>query len=442
MTHSLLSSLVSNGLAALLLATVVWLITRKIKSPPLAHALWLLVLVKLISPPLFDVPLPSLREIEEPPATVNLTQNNFVEASLPSMQSEAETLHEGGRESIAELPVYLDGTLAKSTPDPVEFADEFEPVLTAEANINEPIVPHRSALSEILCVVWAAGVAIWLAVAAIRILRFRKLLARTRPANAGLQQEVAQLAADFGLRSLPQVRIAAGVMPPLTWALWGRPVVLLPSKLLDELTDAERHTLLAHELAHLKRRDHLVRWLEIAAVGLNWWQPVAWFTQMQLHRASEECCDAWVIRRFPQLTRAYAEALLKTVDFLAAAQPSLPIGSTGFGQAHQLKRRFEMILHERKNDRMTWLVRLMVAAVACVVLPLSVKSLWAEPPKPGIQPGDLIDVAKLRENQRVASERLNAEFTGQHVISDTIARHPGVIVAEAPKKVDDQKDWC
>ena len=48
----------------------------------------------------------------------------------------------------------------------------------------------------------------------------------------------------------------------MTWWTGGRVRVLVPAGLCDELDLGRLRWILAHELAHVKRRDHLVRWLE------------------------------------------------------------------------------------------------------------------------------------------------------------------------------------
>jgi len=81
------------------------------------------------------------------------------------------------------------------------------------------------------------------------------------------------------------------------------PRILLPRDLWAELSEEQRDTLLLHELAHLRRRDHWVRRLELVVLGLYWWLPVAWWACRCLHEAEEECCDAWVIEQFPATPR-------------------------------------------------------------------------------------------------------------------------------------------
>src|SRR5688500_1972047 len=52
-----LSWIVSNVLLALLLALAAWFMQRWLRRPAIAHILWVLVLVKLVTPPLVSVSL-------------------------------------------------------------------------------------------------------------------------------------------------------------------------------------------------------------------------------------------------------------------------------------------------------------------------------------------------------------------------------------------------
>jgi beta-lactamase regulating signal transducer with metallopeptidase domain len=78
---------------------------------------------------------------------------------------------------------------------------------------------------------------------------------------------------------------------------------------------------------------------------LFWWNPVAWWARRQLHRAEEECCDAWVLSALPERSREYAGAILETLDFLSGAQPVMPAFASGLGAADILERRLKMILY-------------------------------------------------------------------------------------------------
>jgi len=211
--------------------------------------------------------------------------------------------------------------------------------------------------------------------------RFRRVLQLAEPAGAELTGEVARLAARIGLARSPSVRLTRRRVPPLVWGLVGRPTMLLPVELVQSLSDEARETLLVHELAHLTRRATCARWLELAAIGLYWWHPVAWWARRNVEEAEEQCCDARVVAMLPHAARAYAETLLATVEFLAEPGGAVPWGARAFAEIGPIQRRLTMILDERASKRMTWPARTMLAIVALAVLPMSISALWADPAK-------------------------------------------------------------
>src|SRR5262249_37178674 len=141
---------------------------------------------------------------------------------------------------------------------------------------------------------------------------------------------------------------------PMVWALAGRPRLVIPSDLWATLDETQRSTLLVHELAHLRRLDHLVRWLELAVSALYWWLPAVWWARRQLREAEERCCDAWVVWALPRSARAYAETLIETVDYLSGARAAAPALASGFGASSQLKRRLTVILRGGVSRRLGW----------------------------------------------------------------------------------------
>ena len=118
----------------------------------------------------------------------------------------------------------------------------------------------------------------------------------------------------------------------------------MPEGLLPKLTSEERDTLLVHELAHVRRRDHWVRLLELAVTVVFWWYPVTWWVRRALRRAEERCCDEWVLRLMPTSAQAYAEGLLKSLDHVAGEPDPLPVGASGAGPVRDLETRLKEIL--------------------------------------------------------------------------------------------------
>jgi WD40 repeat protein len=211
---------------------------------------------------------------------------------------------------------------------------------------------------------WAAGSAVWLAVSARRVRRFARLLRFAAAAPPALEADVAALAPRLGLRRPPRVRLLPGAVPPLVWGFW-RPTLYFPAELLGRVSAEGRLTLVAHELAHLRRRDHLVRWLEFVALAAYWWCPLVWLARRELRRFEEESCDAEVAGALPGTAHAYATAVLETVELLAAARPA-PVAGTG--DAASLRGRLVQILDGRCPARPSTRARLATAAAGLALL--------------------------------------------------------------------------
>jgi beta-lactamase regulating signal transducer with metallopeptidase domain len=246
---------------------------------------------------------------------------------------------------------------------------------TEEPAPPEPAFPWQA----LLIILWATGSVLWWALAGWRVYRFQILLRHAQPAPPDLQAHAGRLAARFGRTRCPGVWLVPGPLSPMLWALAGTPRLLLPADLWDRLSDEQRDTLLLHELAHWHRGDHWVRRLELLVLGLYWWHPVAWWARRQLQEVEEQCCDAWVVWGLPESAAAYADALVTTLAFLSRPQAALPIGASGMGRLHPVKRRLSMILRGTTPRALTWPA--FVALLALVAL-LPLRPTWAVPGTP------------------------------------------------------------
>jgi beta-lactamase regulating signal transducer with metallopeptidase domain len=339
-----------NAVAATLLAVVAAAVTRLARRPALAHGLWLLVLLKLLTPPVWQVPLPwpqcgPVPQAEGP-------------AALPADTTTA--------------------TAAPAAPDaPPALPEPVEPTVPAAPRAAPP--PAAEVGKAAVCALWLGGALAWWAVAAVRVRGFRRLLGLAGPAAGPVQEQARRLAGQLGLGCCPPVHLVRASVSPLLWALAGRAHLLFPAALWGRLSAEQRDTLLLHELAHLRRRDHWVRRLEVVAVGLYWWLPVAWWARRALQEAEEQCCDAWVVAARPDAAAAYAAALVETVAFLSEPRPAFPFGASGAGQGPLLKRRLTMILHD-KPARLPRLGLRAVLAFGAMLLPLLPAPGHGQPP--------------------------------------------------------------
>lgn len=284
------------------LAGVAWMATRRTGSPSLAHGPWLLPLAVLLVPPFVSIPIWS-----------------------------------AGVDPVVPLaPVVISVPHAEPTP-------------SAWAILFSWLGTHGK---ETLVWLWLLGAASVLAWTLVRTLRFHRSLARaSETAPRAVQRLAREIARGLGLGAVPAVYATGAQLSPMVWWAGGKVRVLLPSELLAELAVSELRCILAHELAHVRRRDHVVRWLEWLACAAFWWNPVAWWARRMLRASEEVCCDALAVAATGAEPRTYAGALLRVIDFMSTARTPGPLTFASTidrcGRASRLERRFRVIMTNR-----------------------------------------------------------------------------------------------
>ncbi|MEM7262561.1 MAG: M56 family metallopeptidase [Planctomycetota bacterium] len=378
--------LLTNAVSASVLAVLVFGITRFVKQPPLVYGLWLVVVLKLATPPIVEIPI--VTEVIDRPDRVLTTIY----------------LDEDGRPVVPDAPaVESRVVLVRATnfeAGPVMAGAPLTEIEDSEAHLvaTEEAAPAGWKLPSLgltLAAVWIAGAALFLVLLFRRTWRFRRVVRRAPLAPSWVRERARALAEAFEL-STPEVRVVARAVPPLLWPFGRSSTIVLPDGLVDRLDDNQLDTLLAHELAHLRRRDHWVRILEIGLLAAYWWFPVLRWVLGHLREAEEQCCDAWVVWRFPERAGDYAETLLATIDFLSetkihetrknAPPTTLPAAlpwrghrrSTTPTSCEPLKRRFEMILNRRFARRLSPSAKIAMWCTAALVLPLAPLAVSAE----------------------------------------------------------------
>lgn len=355
--NELLALTAQNTAVALAFALLVLGLSRVVRKPPLVHLLWLLVLLKLVAPPIFRIEssLPRLprsaagseRSIAAPPTAE-------IQPPSEDARQAVETAFAMGGEARA--------TASDLASEPAEFVSEKNPAAGARQ--------FSLHAASVLGWTWLAGSVLCALAAATRIVRFERRLRNMLPAPERLQRLMLETAARLGLRRAPDLRCAESIATPLLWRFFRRPTIVLPTGLLRQLDEEQLAMVLAHELAHLRRRDPWVRVVELVVSIFHWWNPLTWLIRRQLHQAEDLCCDAWVRWAFPDCRKRYAEVLLKAAETLGAS-PRAPglLPASPFLRSCLLKARIEMILESQFKPCVSWRSMCAVALLAALVLP-------------------------------------------------------------------------
>jgi len=340
MTDTLLQMGLSNACIAAGLAGVAMLVGWKARRPQLAHMLWLLVFVKLVTPPLVSIP-------------------------------------------VVMTPGQSETTLGLDTPSPsARPIGEESTARHLAIDVNETPQGYFSASVGCAAIhygkrwfppVWLLGTVVVFTWSLVRVWRFGRLLqAESEVASNEVRTAAAKIAHRLRMKRVPTVWTTSARLSPMVWWAGGAVRIVIPSALVEEMDAAEWQWVLAHELAHVRRRDHAVRWLEwLACVGF-WWNPVVWWAQRNLRATEEICCDALVLSSLTPKPQYYANSLLKAVEFLASSALRPPAVASEINSGGFLERRFRMIVSQAPNRATSRWLKASVLLCAVAVLPFGV----------------------------------------------------------------------
>jgi beta-lactamase regulating signal transducer with metallopeptidase domain len=182
---------------------------------------------------------------------------------------------------------------------------------------------------------WAAGVAIFSLRPVWSLTRIYALRRRGTAPEAWISELALGVAKRTGLTRAFRILISTISETPAVIG-WLRPVILLPAATVAGLTTEQLETVLAHEIAHIRRHDYLVNLLQVLVETLLFYHPAVWWVSFCIRRERELCCDDEVVR-FAGDALCYARALT-TLERLRSATPALAVGSAGGELSYRIRR--------------------------------------------------------------------------------------------------------
>jgi beta-lactamase regulating signal transducer with metallopeptidase domain len=109
-------------------------------------------------------------------------------------------------------------------------------------------------------------------------------------APAGWQQKVDDLSRQLGIKKAVKLVESRIVKMPLVTGHW-RPMIFMPLGLLTGLPEGEIEAVLLHELAHIRRNDYLINFVQHIAGNLLFFNPGFLWMSALLRDERENCCD-------------------------------------------------------------------------------------------------------------------------------------------------------
>ena len=287
-----------------------------------AHRVWVFLIVSMLLIPILSLALPGL-SVPIPMLSYNSAKANSTSTSPSELAPELrkdDSLH-GQTGALTEtLTKRIDESNRPKGIDESEFGQENHPA----ENLPQPItgvtfrsdsvvVPIETAKSKsmpwhlVFTMAWATVCGLFITKMLVAKVWTLGLLRRTNTiawsedvANARVvESEEVDSPAVSGLFSHT-------IILPISWRAWD---------------NEKRRAVIAHELAHVDRRDGLVVFLAQLNVALFWFNPISWIAKAKVNRLAELACDQ--------------QAVLETGDRLGYAKQLVEIAAAKIGKKFQ-----------------------------------------------------------------------------------------------------------
>lgn len=340
-----------DSTAIFLLVGSLWLLLRKRVwvSIQLGYILFLLVLLKLIIPGQLSIP------------------------GLISYLFSQEVIFQEGTVPFGFFPFSLererDGKTSVSPPvqnNPIDNREK-QPTLTLN-------------LCSQLMLIWLFVVVLflvrftWVEWCIYRKFQKTKLLnVETIPVDLNHLQKIA------GVRQSVRWVTGTWIQSPMTYGLI-RPIIAVPEDMFEHYSPNQIRWILLHELAHVKRWDAIVSYLQKILQILFFFHPVVWWVNTQIDQLREYACDDSALAASQVSRRDCGEGFLSLVVQTNGLPTVLPATLGMINYKTMIRRRLMRILDRKRSlqVKLTISTVLLIFIIGLIVVPFSLKVAMAQ----------------------------------------------------------------
>ncbi len=294
-----------------------------------------------------------------------------------------------------EIPVRSSERVETLSPQVVPSPSTSSSSVVVEHAASDSVPPEPSSVRQnpsLWCLVsfkgwaWLAHltgslvVVLWLLAQSVRLAAW--VVRRSEPAPDVVQRIACEVQTELNYFKRLDVRVGAEAGSPMAFQLL-RPVIVLPRRTMETLSEEELRPVLAHEAAHLRRRDPLVNIVQTLLFGIWWFHPVYWWLNRKLRAVREECCDDAVLALDAQGKDRYCQTLLDAARSCQAAVTGRVV--LGFGESSStMRQRIVRIMDPRVSKRagLGWLAAGLLAVVILLGMPLWRRASSLDRPRP------------------------------------------------------------
>jgi TonB family protein len=206
-----------------------------------------------------------------------------------------------------------------------------------------------------------------------RILRATaESVSKSSPLPSQVKHYLNRLSQNAAHTAAPLIALSPNVKSPVTLGAF-HCALLLPADFLDRVQGEDIDAVLAHECAHIHRRDYAKNLaFELLSLPIAF-HPIVWFTRARLAETRELVCDQLAASVIGG-NHTYAHALLRIAALISTSAPGQTLHAIGIFDANIFERRI-MQLTQRPNSLKATSRIAVLAAIATVALATGISAV-------------------------------------------------------------------
>jgi len=162
-----------------------------------------------------------------------------------------------------------------------------------------------------------------------------------------------------------------------------KPKIYLP----NNLAKSEEPYIIKHEETHIKRKDHIIKFIAFIILSIHWFNPMVWLAFHLMVEDMEKSCDESVIKELGYgIKKDYSNSLLS----LSLGRRTIGGSPIAFGE-NNTKSRIKNVLNYKKP-------KFWVTILAMVVIIVLAVGLLSNPPDNSIHTGDETNIGETAED--------------------------------------------
>lgn len=266
----------------------------KEKSPRWQIGLWFLILIRLILPTDFSLSYSARNLLDD------FLIKNSINTSLENVSEKPGVIKQPDQNSVLNISGPIEAINSNGAPA------SWKPDIENNISLSWPVI---------LSIFWILGCLVFLYMFLRKICSIKRILNRSSLVR---EKEITAFV-EYWRQSFRITRPVAvfssdEYMSPFTVGLF-RPKIFIPEQILDDMDRETVNSIIAHEMVHIKRFDHMWIRLQNVLQIIYFFNPVVWYANSQLNIARERLCDSEVLARQVIPPETFGKSVIDVLKF-------------------------------------------------------------------------------------------------------------------------------